>query len=213
MTSQKSSHSAAAEGAAPKAPARARGRARVARLLEAASAEFAEKGYGAATMTAIAARAESSIGSLYQFFPTKEQIAAALMEQYTSALVDALDALRALASAGDAAALAARLTALFGQFRAAHPAFVVLVDAADLALPSAQALRLRIRGSIETLIAALAPGLPAAALAVRAAVVQHLMKTAVAMRFDASIDDREAALRDLEHLMLHYLGDCTQNGR
>jgi len=50
-----------------KAPRRARGHARVASLLEAASAEFAEKGYEATTMTAIAARAESSIGSLHQF--------------------------------------------------------------------------------------------------------------------------------------------------
>ncbi len=67
-----------------KAPRRARGHARVAALLEAASAEFAERGYEATTMTAIAARAESSIGSLYQFFPTKEQVAATLMEQYVA---------------------------------------------------------------------------------------------------------------------------------
>jgi AcrR family transcriptional regulator len=69
-----------------KAPSRARGHARVASLLEAAGAEFALKGYEATTMTAIAARAKSSIGSLYQFFPTKEQVAGTLFEQYVTEL-------------------------------------------------------------------------------------------------------------------------------
>jgi len=49
-----------------RAPKRARGKQRVAELLEAAAAVFAEKGYEAATMTEIAARARAPIGSLYQ---------------------------------------------------------------------------------------------------------------------------------------------------
>lgn len=66
----------------PRKPSRRRGEARVAALLEAAVATFAEKGYEAATMTEIAARADAAIGSLYQFFPSKEAIAAALLERY-----------------------------------------------------------------------------------------------------------------------------------
>jgi hypothetical protein len=69
-------------------PRRARGHARVAALLEAAGIEFAEKGYEAATMTAIAARAGASIGSLYQFFPTKDQIAGALLKSYVNMLAE-----------------------------------------------------------------------------------------------------------------------------
>ncbi len=56
-------------------PKRARGKQRVAALLQAAAAVFAEKGYEAATMTEIAARAGAPIGSLYQFFPVKEALA------------------------------------------------------------------------------------------------------------------------------------------
>ena len=63
-------------------PRRRRGEVRVAALLKSAAATFAEKGYEAATMTEIAARADAAIGSLYQFFPSKEAVAAALLERY-----------------------------------------------------------------------------------------------------------------------------------
>src|ERR1700751_1502800 len=124
-----------------KPPRRARGHARVASLLEAASAEFAERGYAATTMTAIAARAESSIGSLYQFFPTKEQIAATLIEQHVTEIEAMFDSLRAEAPSLDVSAVAGRLTALFVTFRTTHPAFVVLADLA-VALPGTTSVRL-----------------------------------------------------------------------
>ena len=37
-----------------------------------------EKGYDAATMTEIAARSGTAIGSLYRFFPSKESLSDAL---------------------------------------------------------------------------------------------------------------------------------------
>ena len=55
-----------------KAPKRARGVQRVAELLDAGAALFADNGYETTTMTQIAKRAGASIGSLYQFFPSKE---------------------------------------------------------------------------------------------------------------------------------------------
>src|SRR5205085_839575 len=89
MSSRKSSAGTAASGIEPagrtaaRAPQRERGRARVAALLAAAAEVFAESGYDAATMTEIAARAGASIGSLYQFFPTKVLIAEALHARYS----------------------------------------------------------------------------------------------------------------------------------
>ena len=69
MGSQKSTP--ATEGAAKtaKAPARKRGRARVAALQKAGAEVFAETGYEAATMTGIAARAGASIGSAMLLTP------------------------------------------------------------------------------------------------------------------------------------------------
>jgi len=58
---------------------------------------FGERGYSAATMTEIAARAGASIGSLYQFFPTKKVLADALLKRYGERMVAALDAVVASA--------------------------------------------------------------------------------------------------------------------
>jgi AcrR family transcriptional regulator len=63
-------------------PKRERGKQRVAALLDASAALFAEKGYDGATMTEIAERAGAAIGSLYQFFPSKEALAEALFDRF-----------------------------------------------------------------------------------------------------------------------------------
>jgi AcrR family transcriptional regulator len=109
-------------------PRRARGHARVAALLEAAGIEFAEKGYEAATMTAIAARAGASIGSLYEFFPTKDQIAGALLKSYVNMLAETFHKLRETAPSLELPLLASRLTRTFVKFRATDPAFAVLAE-------------------------------------------------------------------------------------
>jgi len=63
-------------------PQQVRGERRLAELLEAAASVMAEVGYDTATMTAIAERANASIGTLYQYFPDKEAIVRALRQQY-----------------------------------------------------------------------------------------------------------------------------------
>ena len=74
-----------------RAPQRQRGHERVAALLEAAAGCFVEKGYDATTMTEVAARAGAAIGSLYQFFPTKEALFEAVFDQVSLELVSDLD--------------------------------------------------------------------------------------------------------------------------
>src|SRR6185436_6662896 len=63
-------------------PTQERAKKRVERIIDAASHVFADEGYDAATMEAIAARAETSIGSIYQFFPNKISIFNALSRHY-----------------------------------------------------------------------------------------------------------------------------------
>ena len=63
-------------------PKQKRSQQRVERILEAAAEVFAEVGYEAATTHAIAARAGTAIGSLYQFFPDKLTIFHALEERH-----------------------------------------------------------------------------------------------------------------------------------
>src|SRR5262249_19964005 len=81
---RKSSQMSSSRGkATARAPQRERGKRRVAALLKAAASSFAEKGYDAVTMTEVAARARAPIGSLYQFFPSKEALADALLDRFS----------------------------------------------------------------------------------------------------------------------------------
>jgi AcrR family transcriptional regulator len=66
-------------------PLQARSRKRHQALLEAAALVFAERGFEAATTEEIAARAGTSIGSLYQFFPNKLALFEALAQRYLDA--------------------------------------------------------------------------------------------------------------------------------
>ena len=59
---------------------------RLAGFLEAAAELFAEVGYEAATMTAVAERSGSSIGALYNYFPDKQSMAFTLVKQYSQEL-------------------------------------------------------------------------------------------------------------------------------
>lgn len=59
-----------------------RGQRRAASLLVAAGNVFEEFGYERATTNSIAARAGVSVGTLYQFFSNKQEIAEALAEKY-----------------------------------------------------------------------------------------------------------------------------------
>ena len=65
-----------------RAPQRKHGERRVIALLDAADAVIVEHGYGGATMTLIAERAGSSIGTVYQYFSDKDAIVCALSARY-----------------------------------------------------------------------------------------------------------------------------------
>jgi AcrR family transcriptional regulator len=67
-------------------PKQERGERRMQQILDAAEQTFAERGYEAATTNEIAARAQTSIGTLYRFFPNKEAIVQHLSERYVQEL-------------------------------------------------------------------------------------------------------------------------------
>lgn len=198
MSSQKTS-------ATRRAPQRQRGRERVAALLEAAAACFIDKGYEAATMTEIAARAGAAIGSLYQFFPTKELLAQALLDSYAEALYARLGALAARAATWDTDRLGAQLIRLLVAFRRRYPAFEVLAE--SILVPSEHSLtiRHRVRAELQALLARHAPALPPAELHAVTIVVQQMMKAAVAVNAEPGLGGRKAALAQLQRALQLYL--------
>jgi AcrR family transcriptional regulator len=67
-------------------PQQKRSARRLATFLQAAAELFAEIGFEATTMQAIADRSKSSIGALYNYFPDKQSIAATLLNRYVEEL-------------------------------------------------------------------------------------------------------------------------------
>jgi len=65
-------------------PQQDRGQRRIARILDAAAEVIAEVGVEGASTNAIAARASTSVGSLYQFFPNRDAIVQALAARYAA---------------------------------------------------------------------------------------------------------------------------------
>lgn len=199
MNSQKSNGGA-------RVPQRQRGHERVASLLDAAAACFVEKGYDAATMTEIAARAGAAIGSLYQFFATKEALAQALMADYADALQQRLHRLAERAEAWDSDRLATELIRLLVAFRRRHPAFVVLAETvASLPALRSLAIRKRLRGELQYLLERHAPILTPTELQAAAVVVLQLMKAAVALNAEPGLAHRRAVLEQLQQALRLYL--------
>jgi len=188
----------------PRTPQRERGRARVAALLAAAGTAFAERGYEATTMTEIAARAGASIGSLYQFFPTKELLADALTGHYSDALGERLGRIEAEAGTLDADALGRRLFPLLMQFRADHPAYAALAEAPE-AQQRGGAVRARLRQQLHAILKRHTPTLPDEQAETLAVVALQILKAAVALNAEPGLPARAAALDDLEVLFCHYL--------
>lgn len=73
-----------------KQPRQARSRNTMASILEAAAQVFELRGYACTTTDAIAVRAGVSIGSLYQYFPSKDGLLVGLAEQHLAEVAAAL---------------------------------------------------------------------------------------------------------------------------
>lgn len=139
----------ASHNAAARAPRRRRGEARVAALLESATELFVEKGYDATTMTEVAAHAGAAIGSLYQFFPSKDALAAALLDRYGEWMEQSLAELVRAAESLSPGGLIDELIARRLERRPEREAVMALTDA-----PIAAGARARFSESINRHLAA-----------------------------------------------------------
>jgi AcrR family transcriptional regulator len=93
-----------------KRPLQARSRATVDAILRAAAQVFTAQGYAATTTNHIAERAGVSIGSLYEYFPSKDALLVALMEAHLAEAetILATAAAEAFEDADDVAAVVRR---------------------------------------------------------------------------------------------------------
>jgi AcrR family transcriptional regulator len=189
----------------PRAPRRARGQLRVEALLAAAAEVFAVKGFNAATMTEIAAQSESSIGSLYQFFRTKEAVAEALVREQVDALWLRLDGLAERAAALTTPELGHALAVCFIEFRADHPSFATLIERPGPPSPLIVGVRRKVRERVEAILTGHAPHIERKTVRAMAPVVQHVMKSSVQLRGDLEGAELKAAARELDTMLVGYL--------
>jgi AcrR family transcriptional regulator len=115
-----------------KLPTQARSRTRVADILKAAGALLGEVGYDGLSTNVIAERADVPVGSIYQFFEGKDDIVAALVEQFQERILKlASQQLDAASAMHDRHAFIAKLVDGIAGIQAEASAFVCVFSASQ----------------------------------------------------------------------------------
>jgi AcrR family transcriptional regulator len=187
-------------------PKRERGKQRVAALLDAAAAVFAEKGYDGATMTEIAERAGAAIGSLYQFFPSKEALAEALFDRFAERWAASFARVEELAPGRSARELADLFIDHKLKQGTDRDAAIALSTAVAGIVERRKPLGDKLRERIASILSAGNPALGQDEAAAAAIIVNQVMKMIPALA--ATGDDRATALvSEARRLMALYIAD------
>lgn len=132
-TAKKAGGSAAAMAAEGKAPRTARGEKTLRKILDAAIAEFGERGFAETSIVGITRRAKVALGTFYTYFDSKEALFAALVQDMSGKVRDLVAP--ALADARDALDGERRALAAYLQFVAEHKEVYRIVDEAEFVDP------------------------------------------------------------------------------
>jgi AcrR family transcriptional regulator len=201
---------------ARRVPIQERSRRRVESILDAAALVFAEDGFEAATTEAIAEKAGTSIGSLYQFFPNKLALFEALAQRCVDRSRDAFEMLfpKELAP-NEWSEVLDRILSGFALLHQADPSFrAVLVNFQLYGVYSEadSVLHRHIVEKISGVLGKIAPGLSPA----RHHSVAKLIVTTVAALFLASQRDKPEAVDGLfeeaKIMLRRYIEGYAQHG-
>lgn len=185
-------------------PKRERGRVRVEAILDAAATLFSERGFAATTMTDVAARSHTAIGSLYRFFPTKAALAEALAGRYTAAVGRRFDAMVADAAGSSPARLADAFVDLMLD-RGRERAVVVLLEGVIDADRRRAALRARFRDGIVAVLGAARPDRKLSRAEPAGVVVLQMLKAVSRLNDEGAAD--APTLAELRRALALFLAD------
>jgi AcrR family transcriptional regulator len=174
----------------------------VARLLHAADLVIGEAGYESATMCAIAERAGSSVGSLYQFFPNKDAVVDALRAQYAEEYAKFWRQFTPQAAALTSDQLAVRLIQFPLKFAANHPAFLPLLDIQTAHSPLRRQM---IHDRIAAVLRARQPKLAEVKAQRIAAVVHQMLKALLTLYARTGPRERAAIIGEFKTVLSGYL--------
>jgi AcrR family transcriptional regulator len=194
-------------------PRQERGRVRVEKLLDAAAAVIANTGVDAATTNAIAAQAETSVGSLYQFFPNKEAIVDALAARYNSELRRINDeAMSSDMMFAPLPELMNRVVTALLCFHEENPAYRHVYQAthrADGAPGDKEAeLHKAVVHRVEAILVARAPNMDSQVMHLHATVAVLAVHALLGFAMTASVAMRDGIVSELKGLIVNYLSDA-----
>ncbi|WP_405700881.1 TetR/AcrR family transcriptional regulator [Streptomyces sp. NBC_01383] len=187
----------------------ARGEARIAQLLKAASRVFCTSGYTAASTNAIAREAGVSPGTLYQFFPNKEAIAVELGDQLLSRWRETYGA--ALLPNHLELPLDRMLDATLDpliEFNCENPAFTVLMHGSEIPGTITQdhdAVHTTMLNRVETILTGYLPSAPPAEITRVATMIFILFKAGLDVIMAHEGMEREAYIKELKTVLFRYL--------
>jgi len=188
----------------------ARGQRRIAEILDAALALFAEVGYEAASTNRIAARAGISPGSLYQFFANKEAIAEALAARLSERMAQAHAAAFDGADVADLPLddLLDRILDPIIAFNLANPGAKALLTGPDAPAHLAAAtrpLQEALLGRVAAVIGARVPALSRAERDRAALVAVQVVRAMTGAITAADEPERSALVAELKRVLAAYL--------
>lgn len=197
-------------------PRQQRSRERFDRILVTAAAILAEDGFDGLTTNRVAEQAGIPIGSVYQFFPDKQAIVAALTDRYL-AEVDRLceDQLTVEAARKDLGQFIGRMIDGIAELQAEHSGFLCIFSGGAATGPYAdlaKQLRGTIAGHLDRVLAEVCPDVPKAR---RRLVLKTMADTSAAMI--GSIDgekekERPVLIEEMKSMLGLYVASRLSGG-
>jgi AcrR family transcriptional regulator len=181
----------------------------VAKLLEAAEAIIAEVCYEATTMSAIAERAGASIGSLYQFFPSKACITQALRTEYAQQFDNMYAPLVLEARTLNPEDLASHLVDMTVHFLETHPALPALLDAPQ-STRAPLAMRNVLRERFADLLVAQSPRLTRGDALRAGTATLHIVKAFNQLYAELPRRERAPMVQEFKMVLLSYFNSRLQ---
>jgi AcrR family transcriptional regulator len=170
-------------------------------FLRAAASVITAMGYERATMSMIAQRSDSSIGSLYQFFPNKLSLAEALRDQYIKDIEQSWVVLGRQAAGLTVEDLTRRLIELQIEIIKSHPVLLALLEVP----PASHKRRELIRARIAAVLLAHKPRMSKATALRTASVVQQVSRGLFTLYAQATTSERIAILEEFRSVLTGYL--------
>jgi AcrR family transcriptional regulator len=190
-------------------PQQIRGQQRVTVILDAAEQLFSEIGYQATTTNAIAARAHTSIGSLYQFFPHKKAILQAVVDRYYQQFHELIQTIltddfffQPLSTAFDSFINA--LITLHATHGGTHIFFIDSNTSCELA-PEAQMIHQELLSRLEQLLAARAPHLSNTQCTITSLILYKVTHTMLELSETVTATEHTMVLAGLKTMLIAYL--------